>query len=268
VVALRTEETPIVTQITIKLSDTARAVLEHAATREDHLVRPPALPAAARQKVVRSLLSKGLVEEVPAPISDGAYAWRTDEDGVPQMLRATPTGLAAIGLVDASSLQEAPTDAPTLPDTAEEDAVAREAAALADALDAAPTAPARATLRQAVEAVLAAWIDETNRETDIIAALEGPMAALRIALAGKPHHPIGTPRGPREGTKQQTVLTLLRRDEGATIAQIMEATAWQSHTVRGFLAGLKKKGTQVDVLDRVRQVGPNKGSYSIYRITG
>jgi hypothetical protein len=35
---------------------------------------------------------------------------------------------------------------------------------------------------------------------------------------------------------------------------------------------LKKKGTQVDVLDRVRQVGPNKegakGSYSIYRIVG
>ncbi len=52
----------------------------------------------------------------------------------------------------------------------------------------------------------------------------------------------------------------------------MDATAWQSHTVRGFLAGLKKKGTQVDVLDRVRQVGPNKvgarGSYSVYRIAG
>lgn len=36
------------TQTTIKLSDTARTVLEHAATREDHLVRPPVLPAAAR----------------------------------------------------------------------------------------------------------------------------------------------------------------------------------------------------------------------------
>ena len=116
--------------------------------------------------------------------------------------------------------------------------------------------------------MFAAWTDETNRETDIIAAMEGPMAALEIALAGKPDLASSTPRGPREGTKQQAVLTLLRRNEGATIAQIMEATAWQSHTVRGFLAGLKKKGTQVDVLDRIRQVGPNKGSYSIYRITG
>jgi hypothetical protein len=151
------------TQTATKLSDTARAVLEHAATREDHLVRPPSLPAAARQKVIRSLLNRGLVEEVPAPITDGAYARRRDEDGAVLMLRATPAGLTAIGLVDAGSLQEALTDAPTLPDTAEEDAVAREAAAVADALDTAPTAPARATLRQAAEAVLAAWSDESNR---------------------------------------------------------------------------------------------------------
>ena len=154
--------------------------------------------------------------------------------------------------------------------TAPDDAVAREAAAVAAALDAAPTAPARATLRMAAQVVLDAWNDEANRETDMIGALEGPMAALRLALAGKPDRTTGAPRAPRTGTKQETVLALLRRQEGATIAQIMDATAWQSHTVRGFLAGLKKKGTQVDVLDRVRQVGPNKegakGSYSIYRI--
>jgi len=153
-----------------------------------------------------------------------------------------------------------------------------EASAIADEIDAGqvkpPGSPPRVPrgLAAAARAVLDAWTDETNRETDIIAALEGPMAALQIALAGKPGRPAGAPRPPREGTKQQAVLALLRRDEGATIAQIMEATAWQSHTVRGFLAGLKKKGTQVDVLDRVRQVGPNKegakGSYSIYRIVG
>ncbi len=50
----------------------------------------------------------------------------------------------------------------------------------------------------------------------------------------------------------------------------MEATGWAPHTVRGFLAGLKRKGHQVEVLERVRQVGAGqqgaKGSYSIYRL--
>jgi hypothetical protein len=50
----------------------------------------------------------------------------------------------------------------------------------------------------------------------------------------------------------------------------MEATGLAQHTVRGFLAGLKKKGYTVEVLERVRQVGPGargaKGSYSVYRI--
>ena len=69
------------------------------------------------------------------------------------------------------------------------------------------------------------------------------------------------------------MLALLRRPEGATIAQVVEATGWQSHTVRGFLAGLKtRQGIAVEVLERVRQVGPDKrgakGSYSIYRIAG
>ena len=34
---------------------------------------------------------------------------------------------------------------------------------------------------------------------------------------------------------------MLKRAEGATIAQIVEATGWQSHTVRGALAGTLKK---------------------------
>ena len=52
---------------------------------------------------------------------------------------------------------------------------------------------------------------------------------------------------------------------------ICEATGWQPHTVRGVLAGLKKRQEiEVRALERVRMVGPNKdgekGSYSRYRI--
>lgn len=42
-------------------------------------------------------------------------------------------------------------------------------------------------------------------------------------------------------TKHDRVLTLLTRREGATIPEMMEATAWQQHSVRGFLAGTVKK---------------------------
>ena len=149
--------------------------------------------------------------------------------------------------------------------------MARGAAAIADALDAATQASTpRNTLRATAMAVLAARDDQDNRDTDIIAALEAPMTALRALLADKAPRAEGEPRKPREGTKQEAVLTLLRRTEGATIAQITEATGWQQHTVRGFLAGLKKKGIKVEALERVRMVGPNKegakGSYTIYQV--
>ena len=63
---------------------------------------------------------------------------------------------------------------------------------------------------------------------------------------------------------------LQRFPEGASGPQIAEAMGWAPHTVRGFLAGLAKKGMAVEVVERVRQVGPNKqgakGSYTIYRL--
>jgi hypothetical protein len=49
-------------------------------------------------------------------------------------------------------------------------------------------------------------------------------------------------RKTREGTKQALVIEMLRRPDGASIAEIVEATGWLQHTARGVLAGsLKKK---------------------------
>ena len=42
-------------------------------------------------------------------------------------------------------------------------------------------------------------------------------------------------------TKHDRVLMLLSRRDGATIPEMMEASGWQQHSVRGFLAGTVKK---------------------------
>ena len=46
---------------------------------------------------------------------------------------------------------------------------------------------------------------------------------------------------PASDTKQAQLIAMLRRKQGATIAQIVEATGWQPHTVRGAFAGALKK---------------------------
>jgi hypothetical protein len=45
----------------------------------------------------------------------------------------------------------------------------------------------------------------------------------------------------RQGSKKAIVLELLRRPEGATLKEIMAATQWLPHSVRGFISSLTKK---------------------------
>jgi hypothetical protein len=53
--------------------------------------------------------------------------------------------------------------------------------------------------------------------------------------------------GSREGSKTAIVLGLLKRAGGATSKELMQATGWQPHSVRGFLSGTigKKMGLHI-----------------------
>jgi predicted transcriptional regulator len=52
------------------------------------------------------------------------------------------------------------------------------------------------------------------------------------------------PDGEARTNKKPEVIAMIKRAKGATLAEIMEATSWQAHTVRGFVSILGSKGGQ------------------------
>ena len=52
----------------------------------------------------------------------------------------------------------------------------------------------------------------------------------------------------REGSKKARILTLLKQPKGASLQEIMHATGWQAHSVRGFISGhlVKRMGLKVN----------------------
>jgi hypothetical protein len=52
----------------------------------------------------------------------------------------------------------------------------------------------------------------------------------------------GRSPGPRPGTKQALILSLLNRERGATLDELVVATGWLPHTARAALTGLRQKG--------------------------
>ena len=54
--------------------------------------------------------------------------------------------------------------------------------------------------------------------------------------------------GPREGSKTEQVIAMLKRKNGATLAEIMASTGWLSHTTRAFVSATlgKKLGLAVE----------------------
>jgi len=92
------------------------------------------------------------------------------------------------------------------------------------------------------------WRTDGKRKVAAVITNAG-RAAVAEADGKKPEE--APPAAPQEDaaavevkpqTKQALLLEMLKREEGATLAQLVEATAWLPHTTRAAFTGLRKKG--------------------------
>jgi hypothetical protein len=115
---------------------------------------------------------------------------------------------------------------------------------------AAATKPARRLRRMAREPKATGVADAGGLEGSAAAAPQSDPADQLLAPSdatsqGKPGAAARTNVTPPRPTKSRQVLALLQRPEGATLAELIEATGWQQHTVRAALTGLRKRGHEV-----------------------
>ena len=215
-----------------KLSDTQSIILAEASQRADGnlLPLPGSLRGGALAKVIGALLRRGLIEErtidsIQPPDASLNRVWRQDDDGRAILLYITEAGLASIGCE--------PEDAGTPGADAEPEAV--------------PYAMLEGT-NSAGEPAAGATDDATDGATDAPKAKAGRKGGSRRKGDGAAPKAKGKAKGdakvapsPRTGTKQEKLISMLRTPEGASIDEIVAATGWQPHTIRGAIAGALKK---------------------------
>ena len=214
--------------MTIKLSDAQLVVLSAACQRPDRnvLPLPERMKGGAAQKIVASLIGKGLIEEVAARPNEPV--WCDGEDGGRTTLRVTNATLQALGIVPEDRVEVQP---------------AKESEPVPAAVDEEADTPAQA-------------------------ARAGGQANDRADEPAKPEAPLTTPaagqvRNTRPDTKQAQLVAMLQQPEGASLDEIVAATGWQTHTVRGAIAGALKKKLGLTVTSD--KIG---GRGRVYRVAG
>ena len=80
------------------------------------------------------------------------------------------------------------------------------------------------------------------RKTDKPASRKRPAAASSKPKAGS-------------DTKRARIVAMLRTPAGATVAWIMNATDWQQHSVRGFLAGVVREKLGLNLVSELTDKG-------------
>ena len=85
----------------------------------------------------------------------------------------------------------------------------------------------------------------------------------RVRSASEKLMPFVTLKPPRVGTKQGRLITMLKEQSGASTDEIVTATGWQVHTIRGTISGVLKKKLGLAVISEKVE-----GRGRVYKITG
>lgn len=187
------------TETRSELTDTTLVILSAAAARRGGAVLPIPTSSKARGAALKAVLARLLRAGLIAerPAADGDELWRIDEDTGVRL--ALVVTRTALAAIGCADEPE-PHDLPANDDVGA--ATDEEAPAQEDGGDAA-----------------------VDRPVSGAATSDADATARRAAPS------------PRAGSKAATVVDLLQRDTGATVVELMAATGWQAHSVRGFLSG-------------------------------
>ena len=105
-------------------------------------------------------------------------------------------------------------------------------------------------------------VERLKRCDNIVALSEELVVHGRLLYQRRdPLDPVDSGEGPREGSKNAKILELLRQPNGTTLQDLMTATGWQAHSIRGFLSavvgkklGLKLESSKREDGNRVYQI--------------
>ncbi|MDX1820086.1 MAG: DUF3489 domain-containing protein [Paracoccaceae bacterium] len=106
----------------------------------------------------------------------------------------------------------------------------------------------RAILLHITDAGLSAIGVEPDSCDSAPTGADGAPSAAAAADLQAEADPAPKGRTPRTATKQAKLIEMLRAPDGATIEEIVAATGWQAHTVRGAMSGALKKKLGLDIV--------------------
>ncbi len=190
------------------ISDTQLLILSAASQRTDHAAT---LPANLKGSAAKKVIDRLLKQKLLQELraKDDMPIWRRGNDSRSYTLRITKAGLKAIEVEDVA-------DAPDNRATAGRDEVATANTPAETKSNERPGRAKRSSSKKAA----------------------APTAKATKASSGRPS----------PDTKQDRVVALLQQPGGAALDVLVNATGWQKHSVRGFLAGTVRKKLKLPLI--------------------